>query len=561
MRSINIIGLFSFLYFNAGIVYASKSVAPTKLELKKSNLDSIPNVVIDSIGNVGLGTMSPNEKLDVKGNILFSGRLMPNGVPGDSGSVLISKGALHSPVWENNYKPGVWNELSDKIVYSLKNVEINKTFINNGNHNLSPYTIYNLWRPNISTTPDVPSFTFTGGEFPNPLSSQPNNYAYNFGINLSPGGGILENSKPAVGQSFEYRFFIDNKPYTEYHIFAIDTNSVQRRPLYTIFAHDGSRNDWSNFVSKLNLHDKDGTKQVYGIDTETEDWTYYGNGLRHIFRTPDYQPIWQNINDGTGNVYPLIGYLGTVSTNNQRLQLGNPEEPIAVRMGSSLEFGNSNGLDYIGTAFGDGGSDLTFGYPGKRFNTIEFNTSYGIVATFKNTSNQNGWGLGLNVPGAFYLRDFSANTTPFYLSTNMPDNSFRMSANGNLCLGCVDDAQKLSVNGSLKIEGPFLPNNEAGATGEVLVSQGPHTPPIWESRMSSRHEEAFIAIQGQTEFVISISIEAPSGSKMPVQVYKGGIKLKYNPGTLGSRDFNYLNNTISLVPCEENEEVEVVYFR
>ncbi len=130
-------------------------------------------------------------------------------------------------------------------------------------------------------------------------------------------------------------------------------------------------------------------------------------------------------------------------------------------------------------------------------------------------------GLRLNAPGAFYLRDFSANTTPFYLSTNMPDNSFRMFSNGNLCLGCEDDTQKLSVNGSLKIEGPFLPNNLAGALGEVLVSQGPNTSPKWEARVVSRHEETFVALQGQTEFVISTNIEEPAGTKMPIEVYKG----------------------------------------
>ncbi len=235
----------------------------------------------------------------------------------------------------------------------------------------------------------ISSFYIYRGEFPNLLPDQPNNYVFNFGSNLAAGGGILEQGKPAFGFSWEQRYFIDSIPHNEFHIFAVDQYGVQRRPLTFIYAFDGSRILGSYFVSKMSLNNKDGNKNIYTIDTETEDWNYDGSGLRHIFNTPNYQPIWQNINDSTGNAFPLIGYLGAVSTNNQRLQLGNPEEPVAVRMGSSLEFGNSNGLDYIGTAFGDGGSDLTFGFTGKRFNTIEFNTSYGIVATFKNTSNQN----------------------------------------------------------------------------------------------------------------------------------------------------------------------------
>jgi hypothetical protein len=561
MRAINALMIILVIsIFNFNLFGRNFNVSNT-IEIKSLTIDSIPIIYIDSSGQLGLGTHKPQEKLDVHGNINFTGHLIPNGMIGDSGAVMVSKGPLLPPVWDSNFRQGVWDELEDRISFDTKDVEVGKKLVNRGNHGTSPFTIYNEWRPDIESSPDLPPFIFTGGEFSNPSPTQPKNYVFNFGSNLASGGGILESGKPAFGLSFEQRYFIDNIAYNEFHILAVDSNSVQRRPLTTIYAHDGSRNDWSNFLSRFNLHDKDGTKQIYSINTETEDWNYNGNGIRHIFNTPNYQPIWQNINDGTGNAYPLIGYLGAISTNNQRLQLGNPEEPIAVRMGSSLEFGNSNGLDYIGTAFGDGGSDLTFGFTGRRFNTIEFNTSYGIVASFKNTSNQNGWGLGLNAPGALYLSDFSSNTTPFYLSTNMPDNSFRMFSNGNLCLGCEDDTQKLSVNGSLKIDGPFLPNNLAGDFGEVLVSQGPNTPPKWEARVVSRHEEAFVALQGQTEFVISINIEAPTLTKIPLEVYRSGIKLKYNPQTPGFREFNYINNTITLVPCIENDEIEVVYFK
>jgi len=50
------------------------------------NFDSI------SSGNVGIGTLTPSEMLDVDGNIKFSGELKPNGVEGDNGQVLQSKG-------------------------------------------------------------------------------------------------------------------------------------------------------------------------------------------------------------------------------------------------------------------------------------------------------------------------------------------------------------------------------------------------------------------------------------------------------------------------------------
>ncbi len=54
---------------------------------------------IDKSGNLGLGNSAPSQKLDVTGNIKFSGALMPNNLPGTSGYVLTSQGAGTAPIW------------------------------------------------------------------------------------------------------------------------------------------------------------------------------------------------------------------------------------------------------------------------------------------------------------------------------------------------------------------------------------------------------------------------------------------------------------------------------
>lgn len=52
-------------------------------------------------GFTGVGTNAPTQRLDVVGNVKFSGALMPNSLPGTSGQLLVSAGANNPPVWTN----------------------------------------------------------------------------------------------------------------------------------------------------------------------------------------------------------------------------------------------------------------------------------------------------------------------------------------------------------------------------------------------------------------------------------------------------------------------------
>ena len=58
-------------------------------------------MVINAAGNMGIGNSSPTQKLDVTGNIKFSGALMPNNTSGTSGQVLTSAGAGAAPTWQS----------------------------------------------------------------------------------------------------------------------------------------------------------------------------------------------------------------------------------------------------------------------------------------------------------------------------------------------------------------------------------------------------------------------------------------------------------------------------
>lgn len=49
----------------------------------------------------------------------------------------------------------------------------------------------------------------------------------------------------------------------------------------------------------------------------------------------------------------------------------------------------------------------------------------------------------------------------------------------NVGIGIAAPAQKLHVNGNLRFDGALMPNGNAGATGQVLISQGAGVAPIW----------------------------------------------------------------------------------
>lgn len=106
---------------------------------------------ISATGNVGIGTTSPTEKLDVAGNIKLSGKLMPGGNAGTTGQLLFSQGTSAAPQW---ISPSVTNlptfysvdgvlagnrnvVMEDKtITFSTDNTKINAYNIDSGTFSL-----------------------------------------------------------------------------------------------------------------------------------------------------------------------------------------------------------------------------------------------------------------------------------------------------------------------------------------------------------------------------------------------------------------------------------------
>ncbi|MEW6773463.1 MAG: hypothetical protein AB1304_05635 [Bacteroidota bacterium] len=78
--------------YNARIINAANN----RLDIT----NSLGGIVSLNGSNFGVGTSAPAQRLDVSGNVQFSGALMPSGNAGTSGQILTSQGPGLPPVWQ-----------------------------------------------------------------------------------------------------------------------------------------------------------------------------------------------------------------------------------------------------------------------------------------------------------------------------------------------------------------------------------------------------------------------------------------------------------------------------
>ncbi|MEO5647456.1 MAG: hypothetical protein ABIQ56_03780 [Chitinophagaceae bacterium] len=92
-------------------------------------------VVCDNLraqNNVGIGTNSPTQKLDVLGNLKVSGAMMPGDNAGLAGQVLTSSGPGVSPTWKNL----AYSEGGRFYIVPTNNTRTGSSFTGRGNWNL-----------------------------------------------------------------------------------------------------------------------------------------------------------------------------------------------------------------------------------------------------------------------------------------------------------------------------------------------------------------------------------------------------------------------------------------
>lgn len=98
---------------------------------------------------------------------------------------------------------------------------------------------------------------------------------------------------------------------------------------------------------------------------------------------------------------------------------------------------------------------------------------------------ERGWGLNGNA-GTNPANNFVGTTDAQALQLRTNDTErMRINANGNVGINQTSPTERLHVNGNFRLQGAFMPNNQAGNTGQVLVSAGASNNPTWGANLSN----------------------------------------------------------------------------
>lgn len=90
---------------NSGTTAGTNFVGTTDAQSLVFKTNNTERLRLTSTGNLGVANAAPTEKLDVTGNVRFSGAIMPNNDAGTAGKVLSSNGPGAAPTWVGAVMP------------------------------------------------------------------------------------------------------------------------------------------------------------------------------------------------------------------------------------------------------------------------------------------------------------------------------------------------------------------------------------------------------------------------------------------------------------------------
>ncbi|MFI5404899.1 MAG: beta strand repeat-containing protein [Nitrososphaerales archaeon] len=422
-------------------------------------------MTLASSGNFGINNTVPSEKLDVTGNVRFSGALMPNNTAGTSGQVLTSAGAGVVPTWTtpsgSSYFAGLGLTLSTNTFSITNPIALNiggsgaaLTAINGGAVYSTASTLSitaagtsgQVLTSNGAAAPtwQAPS---AGGSASVTITNDETTNANNY-VTWSAG---TSGNQPIYISASKLRF---NPAIPSLGIGAVPVNTN----LYIESAFSSSNTNYPlNIFSSVtgNLFKvKSNGGVVFGGTSDGTSNTAINFGSNYL--------------TGTGCLLGQDVDVATAECNFQNWYHTNNNLITGVFRNTGALAGNKvkfevwhNATPTIGS--GDIGS-YAYGYNNggvvryaDRFVVREVSLGGMIIET----ANGN---IDMYVSG-------SAGATPV-LSVNT-------NSKVGIGTGTVTPTEQLDLVGNLKVSGAFMPNNNAGTAGQFLMSNGTGTAPTW----------------------------------------------------------------------------------
>ncbi len=405
--------------------------------------------------SVGIGINPPTQKLDVVGNVKFSGALMPNNSAGTSGQYLVSAGTNSAPVWTsiNSGTAAVWSVLGNVGTNTVSNFlgttdDVPLTFRVNGQKagiienssngtnntffgyqsglvNASPTGVnsaFGYWAMKANTTghSNAAFGTFAlsnnvGGAFNTAIGRQALS-ANSTNYNTAVGGYALIGNTTGIGNTalgFEsgYTAVSANMNTTgSYNVFiGYDSGPSSTVQVSNAIAIGKNALVGSSNAMVLGGTGADAVKVGIGTVTPTEVLDVLGNvkfsgalmpnntagtaGQYLVSAGTNSAPVWTSINSGTSAVWSALGNSGTSTLTNF---IGTTDNvPLNFRVNNLKSGTIDNTLQnvFLGAS---SGSAITTG---------SMNVGLGDNAMFSNTS-----GLNNVAVGNYALKDNTSGT-------------------------------------------------------------------------------------------------------------------------------------------------------
>ncbi len=436
---------------------------------------------------LGIGTTTPQGVLGVVGDVVIDGRLVlnnaltPGGDAGTAGYALVSRGSGLAPVWQS------------------LNAALNSNAILQGGNSFAATTT-------IGTTDNYPLAFETNGSEKLRITQ-----AGNVGVGtINPAGFKLQIAGD-VGPDSNGVYNIGSPALRYNNVYANNFAGAITPTGFT--AGSVAFGGVSGILSQdNNLFWENSTKRL-GVGTSTPQQTLSvggniylsgafmpGNnagtsGQLLVSQGPGAAPVWQGIDMVTGGMILQNGNSFATTTSigtNDNYPLTfktNGNEKIRITPSGSMGVGTASPTVFKLQVAGNIGPDADAAY------------SLGSSA-YRWTDV-----YGQNLRGDIYPTGFTSGFLAFGGATGKLSQSNDLywdNAAGRFGIGTSTPQQSLSVNGSISLTGALMPDNNAGASGSLLVSRGPGLTPVWQNVNTAINSAALM--QGGNSFGDTLSL-------------------------------------------------------